>query len=167
VILCKRLILLARPKRFELLTPRFVVKSSPWKSQAIFANYIQLVTRDDNGLHRICKPFRPVQALPAISPGNAKSTPTAQHHDADDCNSHSGQHHRQQVPQGPLSPQGHPQARHTGLRPRRLKQPVSQPPGETLIAGLVSGPRRAQNLLGTVPSRWTAKNGTVQATVSA
>src|SRR5450755_1230181 len=60
---------MARPKRFELLTPRFVVKSSPLKSQAIFANYIQLVTRDDNGLHRVCKPFRPVQALPAISPG--------------------------------------------------------------------------------------------------
>jgi hypothetical protein len=39
------------------------------------------------------------------------------------------------VPQGPPRPQGHPQARHTGPRPRRLKQPVFQPPGETLIAG--------------------------------
>jgi hypothetical protein len=97
----------------------------------------------------------------------AHSSPTAQHHDADDCDSHSDQHRRQRVPQGPPSSQGHPQARHTGLRPRRLKQPASQPPGETLIAGLVSSPRSAQNLLGTVPSRWTAKNGTVQATVSA
>jgi hypothetical protein len=37
-------------------------------------------------------PFR--HCLPSRR-GNAKSTPTAQHHDADDCNSHSDQHHRQ------------------------------------------------------------------------
>jgi hypothetical protein len=59
------------------------------------------------------------------------------HHDADACNGHSDQHRRQRVPQGPPSPpQGHPQARHTGPRPRRLKQPVSQPPGHRQTARL-------------------------------
>jgi hypothetical protein len=75
---------MARPKRFELLTPRFVAKSTPLKLQENFANYIEMVTCDDNGLHRVCKPFRPVQASPAISPGQreikshraATTTPT-------------------------------------------------------------------------------------------
>src|ERR1700694_2050251 len=53
---------LARPKRFELLTPRFVVKSHALKSHAIFANYVELVTWDDKGFYPVCKPFRPAQA---------------------------------------------------------------------------------------------------------
>ena len=36
-----------------------VVKSSPLKSQAIFANYIEMVTCDDKGLLLVCKPLRP------------------------------------------------------------------------------------------------------------
>jgi hypothetical protein len=44
-----------------------------------------LVTRDDNGLHRVCKPFRPVQALPAISPGQREiNSHRTHHHVADD-----------------------------------------------------------------------------------
>ena len=50
---------MARPKRFELLTPRFVVKANSLKSPVYFANYVKLVTRDDKGLHLDCKPFGP------------------------------------------------------------------------------------------------------------
>jgi hypothetical protein len=59
---------MARPKRFELLTPRFVVKSRALKSLTFFANYVELVTCDDKGLHPVCKPFRPFGQA-AISPG--------------------------------------------------------------------------------------------------
>jgi hypothetical protein len=41
---------------------RFVVKSSRLKLQAVFANYVELVTCDDNRLQPVCKPFRPVRA---------------------------------------------------------------------------------------------------------
>src|ERR1700682_5066835 len=66
---------LARPKRFELLTPRFVVKSRPLKSQELFANYVKLVTCDDNGLHPVCKPFRPIQARCHLAQGQREFKP--------------------------------------------------------------------------------------------
>ena len=34
------------------------------------------------------------------------SSPTARHHDADDCDSHGGQHHRQRLPRGQQSHDG-------------------------------------------------------------
>src|ERR1700694_3400208 len=67
---------LARPKRFELLTPRFVVKSHPLESKEIFANHVELVAYDDNGLHAVCKLFRLFRH--AVLSGIAKSFHGAQ-----------------------------------------------------------------------------------------
>jgi hypothetical protein len=60
---------MARPKRFELLTPRFVVYSHPLKSFAILANRIELITCGDKGLDLVCKPF-PGQVPPPPRAGN-------------------------------------------------------------------------------------------------
>jgi hypothetical protein len=64
--------MLARPKRFELLTPRFVVKPVRLKLQRFFANWVLFVICRINRLHLACKPIGSVQArrpfaLPVIT----------------------------------------------------------------------------------------------------
>jgi hypothetical protein len=48
------------------------------KSQAIFANYIEMVTCHDNGLHPVCKPLQPAQH-DAAAPSTTPSPPSGSH----------------------------------------------------------------------------------------
>ena len=58
----------ARAVEIQSASSRFVVKSSRLKLQAVFANYVELVTCDDNRLQPVCKPFG-LFGRAAISPG--------------------------------------------------------------------------------------------------
>jgi hypothetical protein len=48
---------MARPKRFELLTPRFVVSPGQLIPLSFSANRVRFVLRGSKGLFRICKPI--------------------------------------------------------------------------------------------------------------
>jgi len=68
----------------------------------------------------------------------AHSSPTAQHHDADDCNSHSDQHHRQRPPHSSNRPVRRPVSP-SALQPVLGARSASQFDG--LMQGLISAAR--------------------------